>query len=501
MKCHVIIFGIFLQFQSKLFKDKLETFEQTKKRMEVQRQTFAPTAIFAADILTALGPMTKFYKQLHFPLERFANTIVTCLEDSDDGDEDFDSTFSSIRKLTGRIYRKLKLGFNRHHRAIAAIMMAVCVAQSENLCDSSFYTQFVNNRVQFPADVPADENWVQWIKDVSEDRLSISTLSDFFTRKFLRISQRIEFSECAMAVMDFPNATPVLILIERGLNMLSIISRMGKELDFPDDRIRYTAVSGLDSLNWTDIEDCVRRGNWYVLQGFAHLNNMVRNVHTLLEHLNVDYMSPEFRLWIVWGFDDETNPPCILLEHARSLYFESVHTAEDCYLDVTTLSELDMFLTVEHENIDSNLKFTMVAMIIVLRIALWDRLNIVVPATEIMGLLKEMVRLLQGEAVWPDVFKTLVSDAVLDLLTDQQVLIFQRDILSDLLQERNESWVKAVQLLKEKWSNPTETSCELTTIFDLITVPENESRRQIANSEEIWRFLNYSFANPVNDMV
>ncbi len=478
--------------QSKLLKDKRETLEQTKNRMDIQRQTFAPTAIFAANILSALAPMVACYGQLHFPLERFANTIVACLEDSDDGDEDFDSNFSSIRKLTGRIFRKLKLGLNRHHRIIAAILMAVCVAQNEGLCDASFHQQLLAGQVALPQN-KVDDNWTQWVTEISQQRSTVSVASDHFTRKFLRISQRIEFSECALAVLDFANATPILMLIERGLNMLTIISRMAKELDFPDDRIRFNAVSGLNTLNWSEIEDCVRRGNWCVLQGFAHLNNVVRNVHTLYEHLNVDYMSPEFRLWIMWGYDDVTPPPSVLLEHARSLYFEGVHTAEDCFLDVTTSSEFDMFLTVEHEGIDRQMKFKLAGLIIVLRVSLWDQLHVVVSVYELLAALKNIVAYIQKGLDWRETFQKVVTNMVRERIPDQHHSTFHSRLLPDLLNDSNESWVAAVQLLENKWSNPTETSCEMSTVFALMTLPENEARRKSLVSEQIWEFLEKSF--------
>ena len=40
---------------------------------------------------------------------------------------------------------------------------------------------------------------------------------------------------------------------------VEIILTLCKELDYPEDRIRFTAVAGQDFLCWNEVEDCVRR--------------------------------------------------------------------------------------------------------------------------------------------------------------------------------------------------------------------------------------------------
>jgi len=81
----------------------------------------------------------------------------------------------------------------------------------------------------------------------------------------------------------------------------------------------------------------VRRGNWLVLQGFAHLRCLINNIRTLLEHLVVDNISAEFKLFILWDALDTKEDdrdgllPRLLLENCRTLHFEHVHTPEDCF--------------------------------------------------------------------------------------------------------------------------------------------------------------------------
>ena len=98
------------------------------------------------------------------------------------------------------------------------------------------------------------------------------------------------------------------------------------------------------------MEDCVRRGNWLVLQGFAHLRNMVNNMRMLLEHVAADNMSPEFKLFIIWEVgldvsDDEVKEerplPRLLMENCRPVYLEQVRTAEDCFQEFTRSPDFD----------------------------------------------------------------------------------------------------------------------------------------------------------------
>ena len=54
------------------------------------------------------------------------------------------------------------------------------------------------------------------------------------------------------------------------------------------------------------------RGNWLVLLGYADLSNNITNTLMLLEHLKVDYLSSDFRLWISW--DSQANNVIISIE-------------------------------------------------------------------------------------------------------------------------------------------------------------------------------------------
>lgn len=40
---------------------------------------------------------------------------------------------------------------------------------------------------------------------------------------------------------------------------MGIVWNFCKELDYPEDRVRFTAVAGQEFLNWIEVEDCIRR--------------------------------------------------------------------------------------------------------------------------------------------------------------------------------------------------------------------------------------------------
>ena len=135
--------------QSKLLKEKLDVLLQTRERMEIQRQSFAPTALLAGQILSSLWCMESLFRRLHFPLTSFAESVVACLEDGDGDTEDFDSNATPARKLAARLFnRKLKSGFNRVQRLLAALLLNHAVAKSENFCGNDFIQDLATGKLQ-----------------------------------------------------------------------------------------------------------------------------------------------------------------------------------------------------------------------------------------------------------------------------------------------------------------------------------------------------------------
>jgi len=100
--------------QSKLLKEKLDVLLQTRERMEIQRQSFAPTALLAGQILSSLWCMESLFRRLHFPLTSFAESVVACLEDGD-GD---------------------------------TLLLNHAVAKSENLCGNDFIQDLATGKLQ-----------------------------------------------------------------------------------------------------------------------------------------------------------------------------------------------------------------------------------------------------------------------------------------------------------------------------------------------------------------
>ena len=186
-----------------------------------------------------------------------------------------------------------------------------------------------------------DPNWVEWVAEVQneENRWCFASSVENLSQKYLKMNHKVEFADYVASLADVGSVTPILMFVEPGVDLLSVISRLCREFDFPEDRVRFAAVAGLDSLNWVEVEDCVKRGNWLVLQGFAHLGSMINNVRVLLEHLAADNISAEFKLFVLWDAldddnDDDTSKralPRLLMENCRSVYIEHVCSIEDCF--------------------------------------------------------------------------------------------------------------------------------------------------------------------------
>lgn len=370
--------------QSKLFKEKLDVLLQTRDRMETQRQSFAPTAILAVQILSALWRMEYLFRRLRFPLSHFADAVVSCLEDGEgDQADEFDSNTSTGRKMAARLFtRKLKSGLNRIQRLLASLLLSFCVARSEKLCRNNFihhlaagqldHIDVIHNKA-FADDslITPDPHWDEWVGQVQleENRWKFASGVEIMSQKFLKINQKMEFTDYVSSIADAGCVTPLLMFVEPGVDLLAVMSRLCREFDFPEDRARYAAVAGLDSLNWVEVEDCVRRGNWLVLQGFAHLHSMVNNVRLLLEHLAADNISAEFKLFILWDAfdyegeeegDDDTlvtsaerrrrQLPRLLLENCQTIYVEHIHSLEDCFLvcEFTAFSKNRIYKLVFH---------------------------------------------------------------------------------------------------------------------------------------------------------
>lgn len=134
--------------QSKLLKEKLEVLLQTKERMEVQRQSFAPMASVAAKVLSSLWRMEDLFPKLHFPLSTFSESMVACLEDGDGDSDDFDSNTTPARKMAARLFnRKLKPGLSRVQRALASLLLNYCVAKSEKLCSVTLIQDLISGQL------------------------------------------------------------------------------------------------------------------------------------------------------------------------------------------------------------------------------------------------------------------------------------------------------------------------------------------------------------------
>ena len=149
---------------------------------------------------------------------------------------------------------------------VAAVLMSHCVARSENLCTDAdpFFQQLLANQRPVKDDDPAatgeDLDWTQWVNRVADDPSNWAVASDQLTEQFLKVGDlKVDYDDYLSALVELTSITPLLLLVERGVDLVEIMGNLCKELDYPEDRVRFTAVAGQDYLNWTEVEDCVRR--------------------------------------------------------------------------------------------------------------------------------------------------------------------------------------------------------------------------------------------------
>ena len=527
--------------QSKLLKEKVDVVIQTRERMEVQRQSFAPTALLAAHILSALWRIETLFPRLHFPLSSFADSVVACLEDGDGDTDDFDSNASPARKLAARLFnRKLKPGLNRLERLLVAFLLNCSVAISEKLCGPTFLQDLLAGRLKSSSsghlllthqqtidrgsspEVPFSPEWAEFVDDVRQlaeehgNKWRLASSIETLSQKLLNIScVKVELGDYMASLSDSSSSTPLLMVVEPGVDQLAILSRICREFDFPEDRVRFSSVAGLTSLNWAEVEDCVRRGNWLVLQGFSHLGGVINNMRLLLEHLATDNISAEFKLFILWEAsatghklaDDDDEPvakvpPQLLLENCRSYYFEHVHSPEDCFQEMTRSFDFDRLINDSQRATEPDLyalKLKTAATLLILRVVLYDRWECLLPLADVWQTAHQMAHLVSLGHEWEPAVRRVATDN----FSSAHVPSSRRKDFVQLVDQlvaaasADGCWGTARDALIGVWSHGTVTPATVTdfsVVAHLLTDAENERRRQVELSGQLWCSLMKGFA-------
>ena len=73
------------------------------------------------------------------------------------------------------------------------------------------------------------------------------------SQKLFKTGQRVEFSDYCASMADVSSLTPLLLFVEPAVDLLAALSRFCREFDFPEDRVRFAAVAGVDHLNWVEV--------------------------------------------------------------------------------------------------------------------------------------------------------------------------------------------------------------------------------------------------------
>lgn len=127
---------------------------------------------------------------------------------------------------------------------VAAVLVAHCVACSENLCADAdpFFQQVLDNRrptgeslsfINQPMsyfvssvsmeDDPTGEDldWTQWVDRVTDDPSNWAAASDQLAQQFLKVSDfKVDYDDYVSVLMELTSITPLLVLVERGVDLV-----------------------------------------------------------------------------------------------------------------------------------------------------------------------------------------------------------------------------------------------------------------------------------------
>lgn len=100
---------------------------------------------------------------------------------------------------------------------------------------------------------------------VPENRWRLAASVEDLSQNFLKVSSlKSEFADYAASLADIGSTTPLLFFVEPGVEVLAVLSRLCREFDFPEDRVRFSSVAGLNSLNWPEVLHLITMG--YVMR-------------------------------------------------------------------------------------------------------------------------------------------------------------------------------------------------------------------------------------------
>lgn len=144
------------------------------------------------------------------------------------------------------------------------------------------------------------------------------------------------------------------------------------------------------------------------------------------------------------------------------------------------------------------LKVKTAALLLVLRLVVYDRWDCLIPLTELWQTAKQIGSLTSGKNHdWEATFHQVSAGNLAEHVPAQYREEFVHRFLPDLADGVRLEWKKAVDQLIDSWSsNMTQPSVDFPSISECLIDPANERRRQTKLSDRLWSQLVRGFGHP-----
>lgn len=146
------------------------------------------------------------------------------------------------------------------------------------------------------------------------------------------------------------------------------------------------------------------------------------------------------------------------------------------------------------------LKLRTAALLLVLRVVVWDRMSILYPLNELWQTFKQVGHLTANKNLeWSTTFRQVTGGNLVGHLPPGQLADeFTLTMLPELVDNRQPDWCQAVDTLLSSWSSAVaQPIVEFETVAHLLVNQDNERKREAELSEKIWKILSLAYASPL----
>lgn len=146
------------------------------------------------------------------------------------------------------------------------------------------------------------------------------------------------------------------------------------------------------------------------------------------------------------------------------------------------------------------LKLKTAALLLVMRVIVWDRMSILFPLNELWQTLKQIGHLTSNKNLeWSATFCQVTGGNLIGHLPPGPLADdFTLNMLPDLAHNRHPEWSQAVDALLGSWSSAVaQPIVEFESISHHLVDESNETRRETELSEKVWKLLSVGYSKPL----